>query len=263
MNALIVLAVLLVAICCEAKLAHKGIMKQTLRQSYKTNTATFVFNSVVLSLLSVSSLSLVASNFSQFGVLNFMSPTGKAIMSFVLLDLTLYFWHRANHTFDWLWMFHKAHHSDLSMNVTTALRVHMMEAFLTTAVKSIFIVAAGVGATMVLVNELIITLFFIFHHSNLSFSGERLLGWLIVVPSLHRVHHSTVRAEHDNNYGAAFSFWDRLFGTLVQTIPDQIGLKDVPAQGFVQLFLSGFTRHSDQKPADKKDCFFCHFFGKA
>lgn len=242
MSALVVLAVLLLAVCCEAKLAHKGIMKQTLRQSYKTNISTFIFNSVILSLLSVSSLSLVAGSFSQFGVLNFMSPIGKAITSFVLLDLTLYFWHRANHTFDWLWMFHKAHHSDLSMNVTTALRVHMMEAFLTTAVKSIFIVVAGVDIIFVLLNETIITFFFIFHHSNLSFSGERFLGWFIVVPSLHRVHHSTVRAEHDNNYGAAFSFWDRLFGTLIQTTPAQIGLKDVPAQGFVRLFLSGFTR---------------------
>jgi sterol desaturase/sphingolipid hydroxylase (fatty acid hydroxylase superfamily) len=30
---------------------------------------------------------------------------------------------------------------------------------------------------------------------------------------MHRVHHSTERAEHDSNFGFCLSIWDRLFRT--------------------------------------------------
>ncbi len=241
MNALtlVFLAVLLIAICCEARLTHKD-MRQ-LRQSYKTNLAMFLFNNAALSLLSVSSLLLVAGNFSQFGLLNLAGPW-KLPLSFILLDVTLYAWHRACHTFECLWMFHKVHHSDHSMNVTTAFRVHVVEVFLTTVVKAIFIIVAGVDVILVLVNETIITLFVMFHHSQMTFRREKLFGLIFVMPSQHRVHHSVLRDEHDNNYGAVFSFWDRMFRTFIQATPEKLGLPNVPAQGFIRLFFSGFTR---------------------
>lgn len=257
--ALVVLAVLLIAVCCEARLSHKDMGQ--LRKSYKTNLATFVFNNVILSVLSVSSLLFVASRFSGFGVLSLAGPW-KIPLSYLLLDATLYFWHRACHAFDGLWMFHKVHHSDLSMNVTTAFRVHVVEAFLTTLIKAIFIVVCGVDIIFVLVNEMIITLFVIFHHSNITFRHESLLGLLIVTPAQHRVHHSVLREEHDNNYGATFAFWDRMFGTFIKRTPIALGLTGVPRLGFVRLFLSGLTRRYEHKAVNKKDCFFCHFWGK-
>ncbi|MCC7282198.1 MAG: sterol desaturase family protein, partial [Acetobacteraceae bacterium] len=42
---------------------------------------------------------------------------------------------------------------------------------------------------------------------------EPLLRRLIVTPEMHRVHHSTLRVEHDTNFGFCLSVWDRLFGT--------------------------------------------------
>jgi sterol desaturase/sphingolipid hydroxylase (fatty acid hydroxylase superfamily) len=32
---------------------------------------------------------------------------------------------------------------------------------------------------------------------------------------MHRLHHSTLRTEHDSNYGSMLSVWDRLFGTFL------------------------------------------------
>jgi len=32
---------------------------------------------------------------------------------------------------------------------------------------------------------------------------------------MHRVHHSTLRHEHDSNYGFSLSIWDRMFRTYV------------------------------------------------
>jgi hypothetical protein len=155
--------------------------------------------------------------------------------------LALYAWHRLNHNCDALWMFHKVHHSDPHMNISTAFRLHFVEVVLTTVVKAVFVVATGVEATMLLANEAIITLFIMFHHANIRFKGERVLGSLLIVPSLHRRHHSVLRREHDSNYGAVFSLWDRLFGSFAESEPANIGLRAIPSLGVLELLRYGLS----------------------
>jgi sterol desaturase/sphingolipid hydroxylase (fatty acid hydroxylase superfamily) len=227
----------------EARFGHRKHSVKTVRQSYLTNLYTLIFNDAMMSLLSVSSLLLVAERNAGSGLFDQISnPICKAAASLILLDLTLYLWHRANHNFECLWLFHKVHHSDRCMNVSTAFRLHFVEVFLTTIVKAIYIVAIGVNSSILLANEALITLNVMFHHTNISFRGERWLGQAVVVPYLHSVHHSALREEHDHNYGALFSFWDRLFGTLIETEPVEIGLTNVASQNFIALVKYGFTR---------------------
>ncbi|SMF93330.1 Sterol desaturase/sphingolipid hydroxylase, fatty acid hydroxylase superfamily [Methylomagnum ishizawai] len=223
---------------------------QVYRQSYLANLGTFFLNDTLLSLLSVSSLWLVAEHYAGWGLLSGLRDSfWKAALSFLLLDLTLYGWHRANHTFDWLWLFHKVHHSDPAMNVTTAFRLHIVEVLLTTLVKALFIVVVGVDATLVLANEAIITVFVMFHHSNLAFRGERWLAHIAIVPALHRVHHSARREEHDHNYGFVLSLWDAWFGTLADTRPAAMGLRGVDGQNAWQLLKFGFTWRTTPRPS--------------
>jgi hypothetical protein len=125
--------------------------------------------------------------------------------------------------------------------VSTAFRLHFGEVLLTIMVKALFIMAMGVDAAVVVANEALITLFVMFHHARLTFPGERWLGRLAIVPYLHRVHHSAQRAEHDSNYGAVFSWWDRLFGTLKELEPVEIGLRNVPALNMLQLVKLGLS----------------------
>ena len=47
----------------------------------------------------------------------------EIVLSVAVLDLLDYVWHRANHRVRFLWRFHKAHHADTSVDVTTALRI--------------------------------------------------------------------------------------------------------------------------------------------
>jgi sterol desaturase/sphingolipid hydroxylase (fatty acid hydroxylase superfamily) len=162
------------------------------------------------------------------------------MISFILLDLTVYLWHWANHKFSFLWMFHKVHHSDNSLNVSTAIRFHMGELFLTVVVKSAFIVVIGIEAEVVLASELVITLFEVFHHANISFKGEKLLSTMIIVPCLHRTHHSARRVEENSNYGIVFSVWDRAFGTIKEVVPERVGLRNVRDQNFLELLKFGF-----------------------
>ena len=237
-----ILAVFAVLLAVEASFARQERRPAEYRKSYLANFGTLILNDTLLSLLSVSSLWLIAERYSGWGLLSGVDdPLAKAAASFVLLDLTLYGWHRANHTVDWLWTFHKVHHSDRVMNVSTAFRLHFAEVLMTLLVKALFIVVVGVDAGIVVANETLITLFIMFHHARLSFRGDRWLGHLTIVPYLHRVHHSAQRSEHDSNYGAVFSWWDRLFGTLKEVEPIEIGLRNVPALNVLQLVKYGLA----------------------
>ena len=240
--AFIMLMVFAVLLVLELNYPKRSLPVKQLRQSYRTNIGLFVFNSIVMSLLSAASLLVVAEHYSGLGLLSYIAnPAWKGLLSFLALDLMLYFWHRASHSFDCLWMFHKVHHNDPYLNVSTAFRLHIVELLIITVLKSAYIVLLGVDKSMVLTNETLLTLFIMFHHTNISFRSEKRLGQVIIVPYLHRAHHSTERNEHDNNYGAVFSLWDRLFGTLTEREPLEIGIKSSSPQNVLGLVKFGFT----------------------
>jgi sterol desaturase/sphingolipid hydroxylase (fatty acid hydroxylase superfamily) len=212
------------------------------RRSIKANINLFFFNSIALSLLPVSSLLLLAEQYSGNGLLSYIAdPLWKVIMSFLAFDLMYYLWHKASHSFDCLWVFHRVHHSDPYLNISTAFRVHFVELLIITALKAIYIVMLGADKTIVLINETIAALFVMFHHTNIAFPGEKLLGRIIVVPCLHRVHHSTERHEHDRNYGSVLSVWDRLFGTCAELEPVKVGIKNSAPEDLLGLLKLGFT----------------------
>ncbi len=68
----------------------------------------------------------------------------KFILSFLILDIALYWWHRFNHTNQFLWKFHFVHHVDTHMDVGTSLRFHIGELFLSTLYKAIIIYLFGI-----------------------------------------------------------------------------------------------------------------------
>ncbi len=221
---------------------ERNLPLKQLRQSYQTNISLFIFNSIVISLLAATPLVMLADHYSDRGLLSHIeNPACKALLSFLLLDLMLYCWHRISHSFDGLWMFHKVHHNDPYLNISTAFRLHIVELLIITVLKSAYIILLGVDKTMIVTNETLLTLFVMFHHTNISFRGEKRLGQVIIAPYLHRAHHSTERSEHDSNYGAVFSIWDRLFGTFTERNPAEIGIKNSSPQTVLGLIKFGFT----------------------
>jgi sterol desaturase/sphingolipid hydroxylase (fatty acid hydroxylase superfamily) len=162
----------------------------------------------------------------------------------MLFDLAIYIWHFASHKYEWLWRFHKIHHSDKSFNVSTGFRFHVFDLLLEIIYKCIFVVVIGVNAYIVLSIEIIELFFIFFHHANIRVPYENIISQLIITPSLHRTHHSTLRAEHDNNYGIVLSVWDRMFNTRDEREPKQIGLDLIGAENFIQLFSLAFITES-------------------
>jgi len=140
---------------------------------------------------------------------------GCTIAVLLLFDLWMYAWHRANHRIPLLWRFHRVHHTDPSMDSTTALRFHPGELLLSNLANLPIVVLLGMTLSQLIVYKTLMIVVILFHHSNLAVPArvDRLLRTVIVSPAVHRVHHSVVRSETDSNYGTLFSFWDRLFGS--------------------------------------------------
>ncbi len=250
MITLVIFVVLAILIVVEGYFAYRDEHPQeVVKRSYITNLCLMVVGDAIMSLLSVSSLLFVAAEYAGLGVLSHAYGVFKVAAALVLFDLMLYFWHRARHRSRFLWKFHQTHHSDVSMNTTTAFRLHFVETFLTTLVKAVFIVTVGVSSDLVLLNEVVVVFCAMFHHTNIAFRGEKWASCFMVVPYVHRAHHSTKPGEHHRNFGTIFSLWDRWFGTLVQAEPDELGLKHVGEQGFLDVL---FLKPKAQKEAQKE-----------
>ncbi len=140
---------------------------------------------------------------------------GQPVLTIVLFDIWMYFWHRANHRIEFLWRFHRAHHADTAMDTTTALRFHPGELILSTLFRLPIVVLLGIRFDQLLLFETALNLSTLFHHSNLAVpeKWDRLLRTVVVTPNMHRVHHSVERTELDSNFTSLLSFWDRLFRT--------------------------------------------------
>ena len=139
----------------------------------------------------------------------------QVLIGFVLLDLTAFALHCAAHRFGWLWRLHHVHHSDAAMNASTLFRQHPLLIIIALAAQLPVLWALGIPAASWVLYASISMAVQLWHHSHAAAPGwvERALGWWLVTPGFHRLHHHPDRAVHDQNYGAVFSFWDRLFGT--------------------------------------------------
>lgn len=139
----------------------------------------------------------------------------EIVISIIVLDAFDYLWHRANHRLRFLWRFHKAHHSDTEMDVTTSLRFHPGELLISAGVKALWILIWGPTAVAWFLFEALVSLSAQFHHSNIDFPDrvERWLSQIIVTPRYHAAHHAVDRQYGDRNFSTIFSLWDRLFNS--------------------------------------------------
>ncbi len=144
-----------------------------------------------------------------------LDPRLAGLFGFVLLDFAVWLEHVASHKIPLLWRIHRMHHADTGFDVTTGLRFHPLEILLSMVWKAAVVVALGPPVLAVLVFEIVLNGTSMFNHSNarLPLGFDRVLRRVLVTPDMHRVHHSSIRAETDSNYGFNFPFWDRLFRT--------------------------------------------------
>jgi sterol desaturase/sphingolipid hydroxylase (fatty acid hydroxylase superfamily) len=168
----------------------------------------------------------------QFGLLPWSGLPfwAQFALGFLWMDLSFYWWHRANHLYPLLWRFHNVHHIDPDMDVSTSFRFHFGETFYSTAFRVFQVGVAGIAPLTYLFYEFIFNLATMFHHSNLRLplGLERLLNKILVTPRMHGVHHSAVGPETNSNYSVIFRWWDYLHQTLRLNVPQQDVVIGVP-----------------------------------
>ncbi len=152
-----------------------------------------------------------------WGALNYteMSPWLSGIIAIVMLDLAIYTQHFLFHKIPFFWRFHRMHHTDLDIDVTTGARFHPVEIILSMGIKSAIVVVIGGPAWSVLAFEVLLNATSMFNHGNILINRriDRILRLCVVTPDMHRVHHSVITRETDSNFGFNLPWWDRLFGT--------------------------------------------------
>jgi sterol desaturase/sphingolipid hydroxylase (fatty acid hydroxylase superfamily) len=188
------------------------------------NLALTLFNSILINLIFSTAIVLTATYVQTYkmGVLNMVQAPMwlKILVTVAFMDFMLYVWHLLNHEMPLLWRFHRVHHSDINMDVSTATRFHIGELTISAVIKLSLILFLGASPMGVLIFESVLVLCAQFHHSSLKVpEWFETLWWIFFVPpSMHRIHHSVIIKERDTNYGTIFSLWDRFLGTLLTNI---------------------------------------------
>ncbi len=157
----------------------------------------------------------------RYGVFNIFKINNKVelIISIMILDLLAqYFVHYLLHNVPLMWRFHTVHHSDTKVDVTTGTRHHPIDFIMRESFSLLAILVFGIPFPIYVLYRLLTIFFTYFSHANIKINQkfENLLSLIFITPSLHKFHHHHEAPWTDSNYGNMFSFWDRIFGTLVK-----------------------------------------------
>jgi sterol desaturase/sphingolipid hydroxylase (fatty acid hydroxylase superfamily) len=134
---------------------------------------------------------------------------------FVLMDLLDWVYHWTMHRVPALWRFHLVHHTDQAIDVSTTVREHPGETVVRNLFLIVWVALTGASLELLVLRQTVETVSNILAHTTFRLRGrwERVLGWVLVTPNVHHVHHHRVLPYTDRNFGDVFSVWDRLFGT--------------------------------------------------
>ncbi|MEO0528638.1 MAG: sterol desaturase family protein [Bacteroidota bacterium] len=144
----------------------------------------------------------------------FTVPTNvlTVLLTFLVAEFGFYWYHRLSHEIPLLWTLHHTHHSAMRMNLTTAVRLNWVGAFVSPFIYLPFVLL-GFSAE-ILITSLVIGLFFqYFLHTEAIGKLGIVEGKFFNTPSAHRVHHGSNEKYIDKNYGGMLIIFDRLFGT--------------------------------------------------
>lgn len=172
-------------------------------------------------------------------------PLLAAIALFLVLDdMTQYWWHRASHSFHWLYNLHRAHHNGRYMSVRLVYRNNLfyyaMMPGLWFAGVLLYLGLGWVYAGYLVVKMTVI----IGAHSDVAWDKPLYrIKWLspvmwlvertISTPATHHAHHGRhsddPAVHYKGNYGNLLFFWDVLFGTakITRQYPQSYGVENL------------------------------------
>ena len=215
----------------------RRILSESKLRRWVVNLGIIIFN-IVFVRFTVGAFAFTVAIFTQtkgWGLFNYFEliPWIVIVTSVIVLDFAIYLQHIIVHAVPLFWRFHRVHHTDLDLDVSSGMRFHPVEILFSLLYKSMIVILMGAPPIAVLIFEVILNAASLFNHGNIYIpkSIDRLLRYIIVTPDMHRIHHSTVVDETNSNFGFSVSCWDRMCGTYTQSpslgqLEMNIGLKE-------------------------------------
>lgn len=162
---------------------------------------------------------------SMFSISKAMSPIVQGLLAWFIGTFVFYWWHRARHESNILWVcLHQIHHSASRIEILTSFYKHPVE-IASNSIIITFVLFPVLGASpeaAAWFNLFAATGEF-FYHANLK--TPHWVGYLMQRPEHHSIHHQI--DVHNFNYGD-ITWWDRLFGTFkdAHEFSDRCGFKE-------------------------------------
>lgn len=171
------------------------------------------------------------------------SFAGQLAFFVVTHDLYIYWFHRAQHRFGWLWRLHEAHHSAREVDWIAGARSHALEIAINQTIEVAAMVLLGASPEVMLAKGAISVVSGMWIHANVRLSLGP-LAWLINGPAQHRWHHAIDFAPPGKNFATKLALWDHLFGTAEARPgkPAGYGLADGFPDGFLAQQAHAFRR---------------------
>ncbi|WP_425576749.1 sterol desaturase family protein [Nibrella saemangeumensis] len=198
-----------------------------IRQDFWLDAFYMVFNFFLFSLIGYNALSKVAvaafqDGLAGLGISNLVVwdiawwPLWARLLTlFVVRDFIQWNVHRLLHRVDWLWQFHKLHHSVEEMGFAAHLRYHPMETLVYRTIEYVPLAMIGFGLTdFFLVHRFTLTIGHLNHTNVYLPLGP--LRYVLNNPQAHTWHHAKELPGHHPygiNFGMTLNLWDYLFGT--------------------------------------------------
>ena len=177
-----------------------------------------IFNKLIVDIFGFTSNSIVLIDLSLF------SSLSQLLIFFIVLDFFQWLTHIMMHRFNFLWKFHKVHHSVKEMGFAAHFHYHWMENILYKPLKVLAVMLIGgfEPDQAYIVHFLAITIGHL-NHSNIKLSYGP-LKYIFNNPIMHLHHHAYTSSNNFKtgvNFAISLSIWDYIFKTI--HIPNENG----------------------------------------
>ncbi len=178
-------------------------------------------------------------------------------------DMVQYWWHRASHTFPWLYKLHRPHHNGEYLSIRIVYRNNIFYYLLMPGLWfSGALIYLGLG--WIYAGYIIVKMAVIYGaHSDVRWDEPLYkIKWLspvmwvvertISTPATHSAHHGKHAADgitnYKGNFGNLLFFWDVLFGTakITRRYPEKIGVENLAYTSAAEQLLWPIIRAKDE-----------------
>ncbi len=218
---LVILAVLFIAL---ERIVPWRRGQRLLRRELGQDVFWLVFNGYILSALFGSAFLGIESTLSralslvcgcvpeQLHLIGRLPLPLQVIVVLIAADFMEWLVHNALHRIDFLWRFHRVHHSITQMDWIGNFRFHWFEVIVYRSVKYLPLAALGARWEAVLIVAVFATAIGNLNHANLNVSFGP-LRYVLNSPRMHIWHHDADRPGPGVNFGIVLSVWDWIFRT--------------------------------------------------